>query len=119
MKKSSITENNGIIEEDEDRLRQLSALSQVDVERLPARIVTPNERRPRWCSRNLVPMSPNQLIDGRVIRSALLINRFRKKRRKIKFSDDVVSGILEPENPWRCSESLNTECILLKILGSN
>jgi hypothetical protein len=78
-----------------------ASLAQVDIERLPPRPVTTGERRPRWCARNAVLLSPHQLIDGRIIRSALLLNRRRKRRRSLRFPQDEVVGYLEPDNPWR------------------
>lgn len=94
-------------EDDDEDARSAAvaaACAQVDVEKLPPRVYNPAERRPRWNSRHVTPMSPHQLIDGRILRSSLLLNRKRKKKRTLRFPDNEVAGCLEPENPWKHRE---------------
>lgn len=92
-------------EEAEHKAALEAACSQVDVEKLPPRQVDVDERRSRYLAKNsYIPISPHQLIDGKLIRSALLINRKRKKDKKIVFPDNAVSGCLEPANPWKDRE---------------
>ncbi|KAL7289111.1 hypothetical protein TKK_0017059 [Trichogramma kaykai] len=99
-------------QEDEERARKLAQIALVDIEKLPPRVVVPTERRARWNSRNIVPMSPLQVIDGKIVRSALLLNRFRRKKRKIRFKEQLVAGALEPENPWKCRTDLKKDPII-------
>ncbi|XP_032457055.1 protein phosphatase 1 regulatory subunit 37 [Nasonia vitripennis] len=100
-------------EDEEASSAQLAAaLAQVDVERLPPRLVVTGERRPRWNARNVTPVSPHQLIDGRIIRSALLLNRRKKKKRALRFPDDEVAGALEPENPWKFRKDLKRDAVI-------
>ncbi|KAJ8682757.1 hypothetical protein QAD02_018549 [Eretmocerus hayati] len=90
-----------------------AALAHVDVERLPPRQVCSSERRSRWVSRNaLIPMSPHQLIDGRIIRSSLLLNRRRRRRRALRFPENEVAGCLEPDNPWRHRKDLKRDAVI-------
>ncbi|XP_011498181.1 PREDICTED: protein phosphatase 1 regulatory subunit 37-like [Ceratosolen solmsi marchali] len=90
-----------------------ASLVQVDIERLPPRPVIAGERRPRWCARNAVLLSPHQLIDGRIIRSSLLLNRHRKRRRSLRFPQNEVAGYLEPENPWRHRKDVKRDAVLV------
>ncbi|XP_058804879.1 protein phosphatase 1 regulatory subunit 37 isoform X4 [Phymastichus coffea] len=105
-----------MIGEDEESASRSAAVAaacaQVDVEKLPPRLINPLERRPRWNGRHVTPMSPHQLIDGRIIRSSLLLNRKRKKKRTLRFPDNEVAGCLEPENPWKFRQHPNRDAAL-------
>ncbi|XP_023246404.1 protein phosphatase 1 regulatory subunit 37 isoform X2 [Copidosoma floridanum] len=107
--------NNGMSPEEEaaHAAAVAAAVDKIDVELLPPRLVVPSERRARWSSRNtLLPVSPHQLIDGRIVRSALRLNRKRPKRDALRFTDKEITGCLEPDNPWIRRQNLTKEAVV-------
>lgn len=84
-----------------------------DPENLPPRTISYTGRRPRFGTGN-VPLSPYILIDGRKLRSALLLRKKRQPRRVSFPSNDnhLVTGYLEPANPWRLAENVNRDDLI-------
>ncbi|KAI4481560.1 hypothetical protein M0802_013939 [Mischocyttarus mexicanus] len=70
-------------------------------------------RRPRFGTGN-VPLSPYIWIDGRQLRSALAYTKKWPPRRVSFPSNDtnLVTGYLEPPNPWRHAENVNREDLI-------
>ncbi|XP_014615078.1 PREDICTED: serine-rich adhesin for platelets isoform X1 [Polistes canadensis] len=70
-------------------------------------------RRPRFGTGN-VPLSPYIWIDGRQIRSALAYTKKWPPRRVSFPTNDMnlVTGYLEPPNPWRHAENVNREDLI-------
>ncbi|XP_015191378.1 PREDICTED: serine-rich adhesin for platelets isoform X2 [Polistes dominula] len=70
-------------------------------------------RRPRFGTGN-VPVSPYIWIDGRQIRSALAYTKKWPPRRVSFPTNDMnlVTGYLEPPNPWRHAENVNREDLI-------
>ncbi|XP_047358255.1 uncharacterized protein LOC124952430 isoform X2 [Vespa velutina] len=70
-------------------------------------------RRPRFGTGN-VPNSPYIWIDGRQIRSALAYTKKWPPRRVSFPTNDInlVTGYLEPPNPWRHAENVNREDLI-------
>nr|XP_050856467.1 uncharacterized protein LOC127066621 isoform X1 [Vespula vulgaris] len=70
-------------------------------------------RRPRFGTGN-VPESPYIWIDGRQIRSALAYTKKWPPRRVSFPTNDInlVTGYLEPPNPWRHAENVNREDLI-------
>lgn len=79
-------------------------------EELPPRIISYTTRRPRFGTGN-VPLSPYILIDGIKLRSSLALTK-KKTPRHVNFPASenlLVTGYLEPTNPWKFGES-NATC---------
>lgn len=70
-------------------------------------------RRPRFGTGN-VPTSPYIWVDGRQIRSALAYTKKWPPRRVSFPTNDthLVTGYLEPPNPWRHAENVNREDLI-------
>ncbi|XP_046825169.1 uncharacterized protein LOC124426929 isoform X2 [Vespa crabro] len=70
-------------------------------------------RRPRFGTGD-VPKSPYIWIDGRQIRSALAYTKKWPPRRVSFPTNDInlVTGYLEPPNPWRHAENVNREDLI-------
>ncbi|KAG5322514.1 PPR37 phosphatase, partial [Pseudoatta argentina] len=70
-------------------------------------------RRPRFGTGGL-PSSPYVWIDGRQLRSALAWTKKRTPRRvSFPLNDShLVTGYLEPDNPWRHTENVNREDLI-------
>nr|XP_033337483.1 uncharacterized protein LOC117226846 [Megalopta genalis] len=86
---------------------------EVDPEKLPPRIISHNTRRPRFCLSN-IPLSPYILIDGKKLRSSLAFTKKRPPRR-VSFPENdnlLVTGCLEPANPWILAENVNRDDLI-------
>ncbi|XP_076652781.1 uncharacterized protein LOC143359034 isoform X2 [Halictus rubicundus] len=86
---------------------------EVDPEKLPPRIISHNTRRPRFGVSN-TPLSPYILIDGRKLRSSLAFTKKRPPRR-VSFPENdnlLVTGCLEPANPWKLAENVNRDDLI-------
>lgn len=79
-----------------------------DPENLPPRTISSTGRRPRFGTGN-VPLSPYILIDGKKLRSALSLKKKWPPRRVSFPTNDshLVTGYLEPANPWKLAENVN------------
>lgn len=79
-------------------------------EELPPRTLT--TRRPRFGTGN-VPLSPYILIDGKKLRSSLALTKKSSPRRVSFPANDnlLVTGYLEPANPWKLGENDASTCI--------
>ncbi|XP_015428691.1 PREDICTED: uncharacterized protein LOC107185512 [Dufourea novaeangliae] len=86
---------------------------EVDPEKLPPRIISHNTRRPRFGIGN-APLSPYILIDGKKLRSSLAFSKRRPPRRVSFPANDnlLVTGCLEPANPWRLAENVNRDDLI-------
>lgn len=80
-------------------------------EELPPRTLT--TRRPRFGTGN-VPLSPYILIDGKKLRSSLALTKKSSPRRVSFPANDnlLVTGYLEPANPWKLAENVNHEDLI-------
>nr|XP_034190387.1 uncharacterized protein LOC117608843 isoform X1 [Osmia lignaria] len=88
--------------------------NEVDPEKLPPRTISHTTRRPRFGIGN-VPLSPYILIDGKKLRSSLALSK-RKLPRRVSFPTNdnlLVTGYLEPANPWKLAENVNLEDLIL------
>ncbi|XP_054006910.1 uncharacterized protein LOC128891449 isoform X1 [Hylaeus anthracinus] len=82
-------------------------------EELPPRTISYNTRRPRFGTGN-VPLSPYILIDGKKLRSSLAFTKKSSPRRVSFPANDnlLVTGYLEPANPWKLAENVNHEDLI-------
>ncbi|XP_076298241.1 uncharacterized protein LOC143217633 [Lasioglossum baleicum] len=86
---------------------------EIDPEKLPPRIISHNTRRPRFGISN-TPLSPYILIDGKKLRSSLAFTKKRPPRR-VSFPENdnlLVTGCLEPANPWKLAENVNRDDLI-------
>lgn len=87
---------------------------EVDPEELPPRIISHVTRRSRFGTSN-IPLSPYILIDGRKLRSSLALSK-KKLPRRVSFptnDNHLITGYLEPANPWKFAENVNCEDVIL------
>nr|XP_012148006.1 PREDICTED: putative uncharacterized protein DDB_G0282133 isoform X1 [Megachile rotundata] len=87
---------------------------EVDPEKLPPRTISHTTRRSRFGTGN-VPLSPYILIDGKKLRSSLALSK-RKLPRRVSFPTNdnlLVTGYLEPANPWKLAENVNLEDLIV------
>ncbi|XP_076640320.1 uncharacterized protein LOC143351997 isoform X2 [Colletes latitarsis] len=84
-----------------------------NLEELPPRTISYNTRRPRFGTGN-VPLSPYILIDGKKLRSSLAFTKKSSPRRVSFPANDnlLVTGYLEPANPWKLAENVNQEDLI-------
>lgn len=86
---------------------------EVDPEELPPRTISHTTRRSRFGTSN-VPLSPYILIDGRKLRSSLALSK-KKLPRRVSFptnDNHLITGYLEPANPWILAENVNCEDVI-------
>ncbi|XP_043513607.1 uncharacterized protein LOC122530587 isoform X1 [Frieseomelitta varia] len=86
---------------------------EVDPEELPPRTISHTTRRSRFRTGN-VPLSPYILIDGRKLRSSLALSK-KKLPRRVSFptnDNHLITGYLEPANPWILAENVNCEDVI-------
>ncbi|KOX67384.1 Protein phosphatase 1 regulatory subunit 37 [Melipona quadrifasciata] len=86
---------------------------EVDPEELPPRTISHTTRRSRFGTGN-VPLSPYILIDGRKLRSSLALSK-KKLPRRVSFptnDNHLITGYLEPANPWILAENVNCEDVI-------
>ncbi|XP_033320438.1 uncharacterized protein LOC117217165 isoform X1 [Bombus bifarius] len=86
---------------------------EVDPEELPPRTISHTTRRSRFGTSN-VPLSPYILIDGRKLRSSLALSK-KKLPRRVNFptnDNHLITGCLEPANPWKFAENVNCEDVI-------
>ncbi|CAK9834568.1 Protein phosphatase 1 regulatory subunit 37 [Anthophora retusa] len=86
---------------------------EVDPEELPPRTISHTTRRSRFGTGN-VPLSPYILIDGRKLRSSLALSK-KKRPRRVSFptnDNHLITGYLEPANPWKLAENVNHEDLI-------
>ncbi|XP_076243711.1 uncharacterized protein LOC143184960 [Calliopsis andreniformis] len=84
-----------------------------DPELLPPRTISHTTRRSRFGTGN-IPLSPYIIIDGRKLRSALALSKKRPPRRVSFPANDnfLVTGYLEPTDPWKHAENVNRDDLI-------